>query len=112
MKLSLKLTLISFLFLILLYYWYSQIRFNKIEIKDCTKNTEFYLDKKIAHPDLCEVYIKGEIDGTAVINGDTISPIYVNKLIYKGDWYDDPFLINYKNIDVKIGKLDVMYKFY
>ena len=112
MKLSLKLTLISFLFLILLHYWYSQIRFNKIEIKDCTKNTEFYLDKKIAHPDLCEVYIKGKIDGKAIINGDTIFPIYVNKLIYKGDWYDDPFLIKYQNIDVKIGKLDVMYKFY
>jgi hypothetical protein len=113
MKLYLKLISIFIcLLLFIVYYWYVNIRFHRVAIQDCTKNEVFYLEKKIEHPALCEVYLKGEIDGKAIINGDTIFGKSVDKLICKGDSYDEPFRVEYQNINVKIGELYIVYKFY
>jgi len=93
------------------WFLYMNNKFYEFKIKDCTKDSIFFLPKNIDHPFKCKVILKGTIDGRALINEDTIEAGEVNKIIYYGDWYDEPFSIEYINLSVQNGELKLFYRF-
>ena len=57
--------LIAF-FAIVLLYIYNRIKFQDIRIKDCSKNSMFYLPKNVKHPYQLTAYLEGQIDGKGI----------------------------------------------
>lgn len=91
---------------------YDYYRFDSRPITNCTKDESFYLTKRVLHPDKVVVKLKGKLNGMAKINGQIIGPGLIDTLFYKGDSYDNPFRIEYKNLNVTKGELKLIYKFY
>ena len=86
--------------------------FDSIKIEDCSRDQEFYLDKNKIHPYKCVVKLKGMIDDRAKVNDFIIGPGKVDTLLYNGDWYDNPFKIEYKALNSTRGEITILYKFY